>query len=38
MRPKISRRKGIMKIRSEINEVENKCTLGKPTKPKTESL
>ena len=35
---KVSRRKGIIKIRSEINELENNSQQRNPTKPKTESL
>ena len=37
-KPKISRRKEIIKIRAEINEVETKKTTEKINKPKVSSL
>ena len=39
IKPKVSRRKEIIKIRTEkINEVENKCTMEKTNKAKIGSL
>ena len=37
-KPKVSRRKEIMKIRAEINEIETKTTIAKINKTKSGSL
>ena len=38
MKPKEGRRKEIIKIRIEINEIENRKQEKKPMKPKADSL
>ena len=37
-KPRVSKRKEILKIRAEINAKETKETIAKPTKPKAGSL